>query len=313
MSKHHTVIGDLILDRFIYGSANRVSAEAPTLVLDVEDEIDMLGGAYNVAAHICNLEHTCDFISVTGGNFGLVMNSFTDSFHPKCEETLYFESARKTTIKTRLISKYKGTHLLRVDCETSQPIRTKNEDNIISASLNSLKKNTKDILLVDYKKGVITDKLAQTIINNSTRDNIPVYVDTKRDNLDCFEGATIIKPNKYEFEKIKLRYAPHSNMEEACYYICSSLSIQKLVITAGNEGIYAFDIDAGLVHCIAEKVEVKELSGAGDSVLAVLSYCLSEGYDFKQSVIYANKLAGKFISSGIQYRAKKEDLFCEGI
>jgi D-beta-D-heptose 7-phosphate kinase/D-beta-D-heptose 1-phosphate adenosyltransferase len=313
MSKHHTVIGDLILDRFVYGSANRVSAEAPTLVLDVEDEIDMLGGAYNVAAHICNLEHTCDFISVSGNNFGLVMSSFTDSFHPNCKETLYFETARTTTVKTRLISKYKGTHLLRVDRETIQPIRTKNEDNIIRSSSDSLKNKTNDIILVDYKKGVVTDNLAETIITNANRENIPVYVDTKRDNLDCFEGATIVKPNKYEFEKIKLRYAPHSDMEDACYTICSSLSIQKLVITAGNEGIYAFDLDAGLVHCTAEKVEVKELSGAGDSVLAVLSYCLSEGYDFKQSVIYANKLAGKFISSGIQYRAKKEDLFCEGI
>lgn len=308
MSKHHTVIGDLILDRFIYGSATRISAEAPTLVLDAHNRIEMLGGAYNVVAHLCSLDHKAIFISVASKDFKKILEDFQDKIHHNTEVFIYSEENRKTTIKTRLISEYKNSHLLRVDEETTDPIRQVTENALYYAMNDYALDITKDIILVDYKKGVITEKLASLIIRKANDKNIPVYVDTKRDNLDCFAGSSIIKPNKYEFEKIRLRYAPHKNMEEACFNICKKLNIQKLVITAGNEGIYAFDKTAGLIHCHAEKVEVKELSGAGDSVLAVLSYCLSEGYTFEQSVKLANRLAAKFISSGIQYRVKKNDL-----
>ena len=134
-------------------------------------------------------------------------------------------------------------------------------------------------------------------------------MDTKKDDLQIFRGCTVIKPNTFEFEKIKLRYAPDSNMEDACKIICDTLNIHQIVITAGSEGIYAYNNDDGLIHAAAEIVDIKELSGAGDSVLAVLSYCVSEGHSFMNSIKWANRLAAKFVSSGIQYRAKKEDLF----
>lgn len=308
MNKHHLVIGDLILDRFIYGNANRISAEAPTLVLDVEEEIDMLGGAYNVAAHISNLNHMCHFLTVTGKDFEYKIENFKDKFNPNSICYVLAEENRSTTVKTRLISKYKNTHLLRYDEETLRDISDLNKISLLShieKNINTID----DILMIDYKKGVITKDLAQVIIGLANSHNIPVYVDTKKDDLSSFSGCSIIKPNKYEFEKIRLRYAPDYSMEDACKIICEKLKIQRIVITAGNEGIYAYDSAEGLIHSKAEQVEVKELSGAGDSVLAVLSYCFSEGYSFTDSVNCANKLAAKFVSSGIQYRAKKEDLF----
>ena len=308
MNKHHLVIGDLILDRFIYGNANRISAEAPTLVLDVEEEIDMLGGAYNVAAHISNLNHMCHFLTVTGKDFEYKIENFKDKFNPNSICYVLAEENRSTTVKTRLISKYKNTHLLRYDEETLRDISDLNKISLLShieKNINTID----DILMIDYKKGVITKDLAQVIIGLANSHNVPVYVDTKKDDLGSFSGCSIIKPNKYEFEKIRLRYAPDYSMEDACKIICEKLKIQRIVITAGNEGIYAYDSAEGLIHSKADQVEVKELSGAGDSVLAVLSYCFSEGYSFTDSVNCANKLAAKFVSSGIQYRAKKEDLF----
>ncbi len=308
MNKHHLVIGDLILDRFIYGNANRISAEAPTLVLDVEEEIDMLGGAYNVAAHISNLNHMCHFLTVTGKDFEYKIENFKDKFNPNSICYVLAEENRSTTVKTRLISKYKNTHLLRYDEETLRDISDLNKISLLShieKNINTID----DILMIDYKKGVITKDLAQVIIGLANSHNVPVYVDTKKDDLSSFSGCSIIKPNKYEFEKIRLRYAPDYSMEDACKIICEKLKIQRIVITAGNEGIYAYDSAEGLIHSKADQVEVKELSGAGDSVLAVLSYCFSEGYSFTDSVNCANKLAAKFVSSGIQYRAKKEDLF----
>lgn len=306
MNKNHVVIGDLIFDKFIYGNANRISAEAPTLVLDVDKEIHMIGGAYNVAAHILSLEHGCEFLSVAGNDFTNLMLSFNDTFD-NAKGSIFTEDDRVTSVKTRLISEYKNTHLLRYDNETIRDISAETVNSIVSYVETT--ENIDDILLIDYKKGVVSKELATRIIKIANKRNIPVYVDTKKDDLQIFKGCKVIKPNKYEFEKIRLRYAPDSNMEDACRIICNKLKIHQIVITAGSEGIYAYDNDNGLIHSAAAQVEVKELSGAGDSVLAVLSYCFSEGYSFADSIKYANKLAAKFVSSGIQYRAKKEDLF----
>ena len=307
MNKTHVVIGDLIFDKFIYGNANRISAEAPTLVLDVEKEVHMIGGAYNVAAHLASLEHGCVFLSTVGQDFNKVIIGFQDKFHPSITGNIITEDDRVTSVKTRLISEYKNTHLLRYDTETIRDITEETVNSIVSY-VESIEQ-IDDILLIDYKKGVITKDLATRIIDIANKRNIPVYVDTKKDDLQIFRGCTVIKPNIFEFEKIKLRYAPDSNMEDACKIICDTLNIHQIVITAGSEGIYAYNNDDGLIHTAAEIVDIKELSGAGDSVLAVLSYCVSEGHSFMNSIKWANRLAAKFVSSGIQYRAKKEDLF----
>ena len=307
MNKTHVVIGDLIFDKFIYGNANRISAEAPTLVLDVEKEVHMIGGAYNVAAHLASLEHGCVFLSTVCQDFNKVIIGFQDKFHPSITGNIITENNRATSVKTRLISEYKNTHLLRYDTETIKDITEETVNSIVSY-VESIEQ-IDDILLIDYKKGVITKDLATRIIDIANKRNIPVYVDTKKDDLQIFRGCTVIKPNTFEFEKIKLRYAPDSNMEDACKIICDTLNIHQIVITAGSEGIYAYNNDDGLIHAAAEIVDIKELSGAGDSVLAVLSYCVSEGHSFMNSIKWANRLAAKFVSSGIQYRAKKEDLF----
>jgi len=307
MNKNHVVIGDLIFDKFIYGNANRISAEAPTLVLDVEKEVHMIGGAYNVAAHLASLEHGCVFLSTVGQDFNKVIIGFQDKFHPSITGNIITEDDRVTSVKTRLISEYKNTHLLRYDTETIKDITEETVNSIVSY-VESIEQ-IDDILLIDYKKGVITKDLAIRIIDIANKRNIPVYVDTKKDDLQIFRGCTVIKPNTFEFEKIKLRYAPGCSMEGACKIICDTLNIHQIVITAGSEGIYAYNNDDGLTHTAAELVEIKELSGAGDSVLAVLSYCVSEGHSFMNSIKLANRLAAKFVSSGIQYRAKKEDLF----
>lgn len=305
--KTHLIIGDLIFDKFIYGNATRISAEAPTLVLDTEEEIDMLGGAYNVAAHICTLGDNVNFVTVVGEDYPSVYSSFTDKYHENSICFIEKETTRKTTVKTRLISKYKNAHLLRYDTESTHPISENSENVLIDYVKNNIT-SINTILLIDYKKGVITPNIAKSIIALANAHNIPVLVDTKKDDLSIFSGATVIKPNKYEFEKIQLRYAPDASMEEACKIICDKLNIQKLVITAGNDGIYAYDNTLGLIHSKAEQVKVKELSGAGDSVLAVLSFCFLQGYSFEESIGYANKMAAKFVSSGIQYRTKLHDL-----
>lgn len=306
MIKTHIIIGDLIFDRFIYGDATRISAEAPTLVLDVSKTIDMLGGAYNVCAHLCSLDEYVNFISVVGDDFNSIYNNFNNKFSLNCN-TCLFEDNRSTSVKTRLISNYKNAHLIRYDKETTIPISKALENQILDMVICKIT-SASSINLIDYKKGVITKSLAKKVIEIGNKFNVPVLVDTKQDDIRMFAGCTILKPNKLEFEKIKLRYAPDLTFSDACKIICEKLQIKYIVITAGNEGIYAYDQDNGLTHIKGKDVPVKELSGAGDSVLATLAYCLTNNINFSDSIEKANNLASKFVSTGIEYRAVLEDL-----
>ena len=128
---------------------------------------------------------------------------FQDKFDPAITGNIITEDNRATSVKTRLISEYKNTHLLRYDTETTRDITEETVTSIVSY-VESIEQ-IDDILLIDYKKGVITKDLATRIIDIANKRNIPVYVDTKKDDLQIFRGCTVIKPNKFEFEKIKLR------------------------------------------------------------------------------------------------------------
>jgi rfaE bifunctional protein kinase chain/domain len=305
--KKHIIIGDLILDRFIYGHVNRISPEAPSLVLDTDYELDIFGGSSNLAAHLCSLGHKCDLISAVGPDFPSILSSFNASFPENCTTHFFNEHDRITSVKTRLVSIYKLSHLLRYDRETTHDINKITEDSIF-LKVSSLIENSDTILLIDYKKGVITPRLAKLIINLAKKFNKPVFVDTKCDDLNKFRGSSLIKPNKHEFKKILLRHAANIPMPDACYMLLKKLKIGCIVNTAGEDGLYAYTSNGNSIHVYGEKVEIKELSGAGDSVLAVLSYCFAAGYNFTDSLAYANRIAGFFVSRGAGYTAKIEHM-----
>ncbi len=304
--KSHLIVGDLILDRFIYGHVDRISPEAPSLVLDVDHELDLFGGANNVAAHLSSLGHTCHLITSVGGNFDHMESSFNAVFPKNCETYIYPEKDRLTTIKTRLVSIYKLSHLLRFDSESRHNINKKTEDRIFEQITKTIK-NVDTVLLIDYAKGVVTSRLAKLIIILARKHGKPVFVDTKCDDLSKFSGASLIKPNKREFEKILLRHGVNIPEGNASQRLIDNLDIGCIVNTAGEDGIYAF-FNNGQIHVSGEKVEVKELSGAGDSVLAVLSYCFAEGFDFHDSLVFANRIAAKFVSTGAGYTAQVEHM-----
>ncbi len=306
--KRHIIVGDLILDRFVYGHVNRISPEAPTLVLDTDHELDIFGGSSNVAAHLCSLGHTCDLISVVGPDFQTVSSSFNASFSDNCDVHLFTEQDRLTSIKTRLVSIYKLSHLLRYDRESTHDIQKNTEDSIF-LKIKSLIENADTILLIDYKKGVITPRISKLIIKLARKYKKPVFVDTKCDDLNKFRGASLIKPNKHEFKKILLRHASSIPMPHASHILLKKLDISCIVNTAGEDGIYAYTSNGNNFHVIAERVEVKELSGAGDSVLAVLSFCFAAGFNFTDSLYCANRIAGCFVSRGAGYTAQFEHMF----
>lgn len=304
----HLIVGDLILDRFIYGHVERISPEAPSLVLDADHKLDLLGGAYNVVSHLCSLGDNCHIISAVGNDFESIMSSFDAKFQKSCTQHFFTENNRTTSIKTRLVSIYKLAHLLRFDSESKHDINKGTED-LIYERCCSLINQVKTIILVDYRKGVVTSRLARMIIELAIKNNKPVFVDTKCDDLTKFQGASLIKPNKHEFDKILLRHSNRNGVERSCFNLLNNLNIGCIVKTAGDDGIYSYTKFGESYHIRGVKVEVKELSGAGDSVLAVLSYCYAANYSFLDALKCANKIASKFVSSGAGYTAKIEHLF----
>ena len=302
----HIIVGDLILDRFVYGETNRIAAEAPILVLDVTSEEEVLGGAYNVAANLCSLGHMCLFLSVVGADFRTIEDNPYIGFHALCQTKLYSEQ-RLTSKKTRLIANYKRSYLLRVDREERIPIERASEDKIIS-DVKSCIFSVESLIIVDYKKGVITERLSKELISIAKKHSVPVFVDTKSDRLDQFKGAFLIKPNSYEFEKIRLRYAPNQSFESACRSTLQQIDLACLVITQGDSGMSLFTDAHGLEEFPAVPVDNPELSGAGDCALAAIIYCLASGKELREACIKANFAAGRMVAKGPRYRLLPSDL-----
>ena len=299
------VVGDLILDRFIYGDINRISPEAPVPVLDVKNSINSPGGAYNVHAHIHNLGCDSTFISVVGDDF----NKMSDDFFPTGINKNVFlinEKNRTTSLKTRLIAIYNHNHQIRFDAEATDDIKAQSENMIIERVKSIITKDS-FLILNDYKKGVITTNLSEKLIKIANSIGAKSFVDSKRDDVSRFKNSFMLKPNKYEFQQIKLRFNLSDDFEKSCYELLDLLNIQNLVVTMGDNGIYSFTKGSKPYFCPSKKITVKELSGAGDSVLAAISVAISKGHDISKSIKIANNIAAKFISTGIEYRANLND------
>ncbi|OCX53933.1 hypothetical protein BEL04_06540 [Mucilaginibacter sp. PPCGB 2223] len=303
--KNFIVLGDLILDRFIYGDITRISPEAPVPVLDVREVINSCGGAFNVHAHIENLQHNSTFISVVGNDFEKLRDDF---FSEKTKDNirLIVQNGRKTSLKTRIIALYNHNHQIRFDDEDSSDISAESESAIIEL-LKKMVNPDSFIILNDYNKGVITYNLAQKVVQLAKQANAKVFVDSKRDDVQRFNSVFLLKPNKHEFNMIKLRYNLSSEFPEECKELVKLLNLQYLVVTLGDNGIFCCNAALECFSVPSIKTRVKELSGAGDSVLAVIAVALATGSDIKRSVKIANNIAAKFVSIGPTYRADIAD------
>ncbi len=308
-NRNYVVVGDLILDRFLYGDALRISPEAPALVLDVREEKNTAGGAFNVFSHIHNLGHAAKLVTISGRDIGRYLEDFQELSRFKDDLVLLPDHSRVTSIKTRLISYYKLSYLGRFDQEATAAIDGRLAETIIARASEHLNGNS-SLLIIDYNKGVVTRELSRRLIALCKSRQIPVYVDTKRDDISQFEGAHLIKPNKIEFQRIKVReQLSECDDTEACRILMDKYSLQNFVITLGKSGMLAVPKDGAEIAVQAHDVNIKELSGAGDSVLAVLATLIGEGHSLSEALEAANNIAASFVSTGVMYRARREDLF----
>ncbi len=283
-------IGDLMLDEFVYGEVSRISPEAPTPVLAVKRSELMIGGAGNVARNLVSLGARCVFIGVVGeDDAGRALTEALDTY-PLIESRLVVDAARVTTRKARFVSEHFSTHLLRADWEMAAPIDRASEDALIGYVVDALPR-VGAVVLSDYAKGALTPRVIRAVIDAANERGKPVVVDPKGRDYSIYRGATLITPNRQE-----LADATHSiagtddEIAAAAAALGESLGTRAVLVTRSEDGM-TLVADDGAVHVPAYPVRVRDVSGAGDTVVAVLAAMLAMGADFESAMRAANAAA----------------------
>lgn len=281
------VIGDVMLDHYIYGECNRISPEAPVPVFEIINEQKMLGGAGNVVKNILALGAKCDFISVIGDDSaGDDMTSLLVQQGVQVDHILKEEN-RQSTLKNRLIAS--SQQLIRIDKESRFDIAKETEITIF----NIVEKNISNydiILLSDYLKGVLTKELCSRIIELCNSKGVKLIIDPKGNDYSKYKNAYLLKPNLKELEVATNRKIETlEDIQTAAHALKKDLNINSLIVTMGDRGIFFSEkIDK---VCSTISNNVFDVSGAGDTVFASIGVCLANGYSIDLACKFANSAA----------------------
>ncbi|HEY0832340.1 MAG TPA: D-glycero-beta-D-manno-heptose-7-phosphate kinase [Azospirillum sp.] len=283
-------VGDVMLDRFVYGAVDRVSPEAPIPVLRIERESAMLGGAGNVAANVKALGAACRFVSVIGDDSaGAELRRLVAS-ELGGDGGVVSQPGRQTTVKTRFIAGRQ--QLLRADAETVAPIAAE-AANLVSATVRDALFDVGAVILSDYGKGVLTDKLLGRVIAVARTAGLPVVVDPKGSDYRRYKGASIVTPNRKELmEATGMPADSDDEVAAACRRIIDTCGIDAVLATRSERGMSVVTRDGTVAHLPAEAREVFDVSGAGDTVVATLTAALSAGVPLEDAARLANLAAG---------------------
>ena len=284
---HVVVIGDVMLDRYWHGEARRVSQEAPVPVVEVLREEDRPGGASNVAMNAASLGARVSLIGVVGDDAaGRSLRGLLEGAGVSCEFVMARDYA--TILKLRLLSQRQ--QLIRADFDSPVPeVRAELQDRL--ARLLA----TADVLVVeDYDKGTISDPEAIMALARTAA--VPVVVDPKAKPLARYAGATIVKPNDHEFRAAAGEWASEEALHTQAVQACRQHDLGALVITRGSRGMTVVTRAATSEHIPAHEVEVFDVTGAGDTVAALLAVGTAVGWDVARSARLANLAASLVVA-----------------
>ena len=282
------VIGDLMIDHYLWGSCERISPEAPVQVINVDNESTVLGGSGNVINNLKALGAQVDVISVIGGcetsdELKILLNDINVN-----SKYLITQKDRITSKKSRIIAAQQ--QVVRYDRESTDEISTKSQTII----LNTFKKiitNYDAVLLSDYGKGVLTSDLTQSLIAIANDNNKKVLIDPKGLDYSKYKGAYLLTPNKKEAsEATQINIHDDATLTQAITQLKTNCDLDVSLITLSEQGVAIYD-DTLRTHPTVAR-EVFDVTGAGDTVLASLGFALSCGLDIDNSVEFANLAAG---------------------
>jgi D-beta-D-heptose 7-phosphate kinase / D-beta-D-heptose 1-phosphate adenosyltransferase len=283
-------IGDLMLDEFVYGEVSRISPEAPTPVIAVKRSEVMIGGAGNVARNLVTLGIRCVFVGVVGNDDAGNTLSAALADHPRIEYHLVVDAARQTTRKVRFVSEHHSTHMLRADWEMASPVGKISEDALIGHVVKAMPR-VGAVVLSDYAKGALTPRVIRAVIDAANAAGKPVVVDPKGRDYGIYRGATMITPNRQELAEATASPAQtDEQVARAAAELGRELGTRAVLVTRSEAGMTLVCRDEA-VHVPAYPVRVRDVSGAGDTVVAVVSAMLAMDADFESAMRAANAAA----------------------
>ncbi|HYE00194.1 MAG TPA: D-glycero-beta-D-manno-heptose-7-phosphate kinase [Alphaproteobacteria bacterium] len=295
-------VGDVMLDRFVGGSVDRISPEAPIPVLRVTREAEMIGGAGNVAANLVSLGAQVRFVSVVGDDPAGAQLRRQWAALGGPADGLVVEPGRPTTLKTRFVAG--AQQLLRADQETSAPIAPAAEAAVIAA-IRAAMGAVRAVVLSDYAKGVLTDAVVRAAIEAAREAGVPLVVDPKGRDYGRYRGASVLTPNRKELAQATgLPVGDDAAVVAAARRLLEDCGVGAVVATRSEQGMTVVsdpraghrggDVAPGgqVVHLPTEAREVADVSGAGDTVVATLALALAAGAPLTAAAQLANRAAG---------------------
>lgn len=289
-NKKIIVIGDLMLDRYVWGTVTRISPEAPVPVVEVANEFTRLGGAANVANNLYSLGAMPIPIGVIGNDqegkqLVELMKNF--NFPTDC---IVIDNDRPTIVKTRIIAN--DQHVVRADRESRQPINSDIFKQVMVAVKNYISQ-VDALIIEDYNKGLLSRELIGEVINAANRYKKIITVDPKFDNFFEYKFVTLFKPNRKETEAaLGMKVSSVEEVEQACRNIITRLKCGAVLITLGAQGMCLLNSEGEFTRIPTKARKVHDVSGAGDTVISTLTLTLTTGADIKEAITLANYAAG---------------------
>jgi len=283
-SKTHVVIaGDVMLDRYLFGSTGRISPEAPVPVVHLQETDDRPGGAANVAVNLASLGVSTRLVGVVGKDDAAdSLRSVLDSHSIRCD--FHVVDDRPTIMKTRVQSR--GQQLIRIDQEDSAAMPG---DEIIAVLQESIE-GADAVVLSDYGKGALTD--IAKMISVCRKAGVPVLVDPKGSDFEKYRGATVITPNQSEFEEVVGVCDSDEELVRRAREMLDHLNLDALLLTRSEKGMLLLEADMEPVFLSTQAREVYDVTGAGDTVIATLAGAVASGQDLASAAALSNLAAG---------------------
>ena len=284
------VIGDLILDHYIWGQVSRISPEAPVPVVAVASETLQLGGAANVSNNIKALGGRVDLSGVIGTDEG--SRQFLQVLEGQGigHDGILTDRARPTTKKTRVVAH--SQQLVRFDLERCEAISGALEARICQYVATCIR-SASVLVVSDYAKGVVTPRVMSDVLDLAHRHHVPVIVDPKVPHISRYKGATVITPNHLEaLQAAGVHGEDEATLLEAGRQLFQRLGCQAILITRGERGMSLFEEGGRVTHIPTVARQVFDVTGAGDTVVATLALALAAGAPMRQAAMLANYAAG---------------------
>ena len=278
------VVGDIILDQYVYGETNRISPEAPVPIVKVNNTEERPGGAANVALNVASLGPNTYLLGVTGNDEASKrLESILTKKNVKCH--FVYQDNYPTITKRRVLSQHQ--QLIRLDYESDT--KTVKTDGFVEKYIELLKQ-ADIVILSDYAKGGLID--IKTLIKHAKVKNIPVLVDPKSKDFNCYKNASILTPNEKEFKIVVGNFETDNVLTEKAEALLKNLNLDALLITRGEKGMVLIQKSEKAIYLKAETHEVFDVTGAGDTVIAVLAVAIVSNLNLETATSLANTAAG---------------------